>query len=75
VTLTAGGVTQTRQVMPTRSYLSQCELPVTFGLGKTAQVDSLVIRWPGGKGEERVEVVPVDREIVVEQGKGIRQPI
>ncbi|HYG64863.1 MAG TPA: CRTAC1 family protein [Thermoanaerobaculia bacterium] len=71
VTLTAGGgITQTRQVMPTRSYLSQCELPVTFGLGKTAKVDSLMIRWPGDGGEERVENVPVDREVVVEQGKG-----
>ena len=27
-----------RQVMPTRSYLSQVELPVTIGLGKRTAV-------------------------------------
>jgi hypothetical protein len=71
VTVTAGGITQTRQVMPTRSYLSQVELPVTFGLGKTAKIDSLTVRWPGKGGEQKVENVPVDRVVVIEQGKGI----
>ncbi len=37
-----------RQVMPTRSYLSQVELPVTIGLGKRTSVKSVTIRWPGG---------------------------
>src|SRR5579859_2811773 len=38
----------TRQVMPTRSYLSQSELPVTIGLGNADHVDSVEIRWPSG---------------------------
>ena len=33
VTVRSGGRTMSRQVMPTKSYLSQSELPVTFGLG------------------------------------------
>ncbi len=37
-----------RQVMPTRSYLSQVELPVTIGLGERSQVESVTIRWPSG---------------------------
>ena len=37
------------QVMPTRSYLSQSELPVTFGLGKSDKIDQVTITWPGGK--------------------------
>ncbi len=37
-----------RQVMPTRSYLSQSELPVTIGLGKANQVESVEINWPSG---------------------------
>ncbi|MFN3151607.1 CRTAC1 family protein [Bremerella sp.] len=49
VELTANGQTQRRQVMPTRSYLSQVELPITFGLGKTDQIDSVTIIWPDGK--------------------------
>ena len=46
--LAAGGVTQYRTVMPSRSYLSQVELPVTFGLGDSATVDKLSITWPDG---------------------------
>jgi len=37
-----------RQVMPTRSYLSQSELPVTIGLGASDKVDGVDILWPSG---------------------------
>ena len=37
-----------RQVMPTRSYLSQSELPVTVGLGKANQPELVEVRWPDG---------------------------
>ncbi len=57
LTLTSGGVTQRRFVMPTRSYLSQVELPVTFGLGEGSKVDSLQVTWPNGQ----VQNVPVTR--------------
>lgn len=43
-----GGRTLSRQVMPTRSYLSQSELPVTFGLGEADKVDGVEILWPSG---------------------------
>lgn len=43
-----GDRTLRRQVMPTRSYLSQVELPLTFGLGNTDRVQSVTIRWPDG---------------------------
>ena len=45
---TAAGI-QKRMVMPTRSYLSQTELPVTFGLGKDEEIESVSIKWPSGK--------------------------
>jgi len=48
----AGGHTLSRQVMPTRSYLSQSELPVTIGLGNATKVDSLEIVWPGGTSQK-----------------------
>jgi enediyne biosynthesis protein E4 len=35
-------------VMPTRSYLSQTELPLTFGLGPETTINEVVIRWPSG---------------------------
>lgn len=64
--LTSGGITQRRTVMPTRSYLSQVELPVTFGLGDNDSVDSLVIYWPGG-GQQQVDVDKVDTLLTVRQ--------
>ncbi|MCP3962062.1 MAG: CRTAC1 family protein [bacterium] len=66
IELTAGGVTQRRQVMPTRSYLSQVERTVTFGLGDAASVDSLRVVWPDGS-EQTVDGVEVDRLRVVDQ--------
>ena len=66
VELVAGGVTQRRQVSPNRSYLSQSELPVTFGLGKSDRVDSLTVTWPDG-GKQTVPPTGVDRLITVEQ--------
>ena len=66
VELTSGGVVQHRQLMPTRSYLSQTELPVTFGLGQNAVVDKLKVQWPDGSLQQ-VPVDEVDRTIVVRQ--------
>ena len=66
VELTANGVTQRRQIMPTRSYFSQVELPVTFGLGDSTQVESLIITWPGGQ-HQSLEVPKIDQQILVAQ--------
>lgn len=52
VRVTAGGVTQSRLVRSGSSYLSQSELPVTFGLGKRDRIDRVVIDWPSGRTEE-----------------------
>ncbi len=43
---------QSRVVKGGSSYLSQSELPVTFGLGKQNKVDRLVIEWPSGRIED-----------------------
>jgi len=47
-----GGSSQSRPVKGGSSYLSQSELPVTFGLGKRDRVDRVVIQWPSGRTEE-----------------------
>lgn len=64
VELTAGGVAQRRTVMPTRSYLSQVESVVTFGLGKAEKVESVKVTWPDGS-TQTVEIEGIDREFVV----------
>jgi enediyne biosynthesis protein E4 len=51
-----GGQTLTRQVMPTRSYLSQSELPVTIGLGKLDKPDEVEVIWPGGTVQKLSDV-------------------
>jgi hypothetical protein len=43
------GQTIRRQVMPTRSYLSQSQRIVTIGLGSAAGAESVTVRWPGGE--------------------------
>ncbi len=52
VLIVSGGVTQSRLVKTGSSYLSQSELPVTFGLGNRDRVESAVIHWPSGRTEE-----------------------
>jgi hypothetical protein len=61
-----GARTISRQVMPTRSYLSQSELPVTIGLGKLDKVDGIEIVWPGGQ-KQKVAEVRMNAIQVVEQ--------
>lgn len=55
-----------REVNPTRSYLSQSELPVTFGLGFAARVDKVLVRWPGGSTQE-LDDLHVDQPHVLKQ--------
>jgi hypothetical protein len=54
-----------RMVTPTRSYLSQSELPVTFGLGNAERVDSIEVTWPDGTRQAVPVPAALDAEIVV----------
>jgi hypothetical protein len=47
-----GGQAQTRVVKSGSSYLSQSELPVTFGVGTRDQIDRVVVQWPNGRTED-----------------------
>ncbi len=62
------GRTLSRQVMPTRSYLSQSELPVTFGLGGATKIDSLEVTWPGGT-TQKVSPPPIDQLTTIVEPK------
>ena len=57
----------TRKVMPARSYLSQSELPVTFGLGPNPPpIESIDVTWPGG-GRQKVTAWKLDATTVVSE--------
>lgn len=62
VELQVNGTVQRRQVMPTRSYLSQVELPVTFGLGEQAEIDWLRVVWPDGQ-EQTIHAPSVNQQL------------
>jgi len=52
VQVSTGDLHQSRMVRGGSSYLSQSELPVTFGLGKRDRIDRVLISWPSGRTEE-----------------------
>ncbi len=48
VRLTAGGMTQTRQLHLAHGFMSSDEPVLSFGLGDTESVEEVEITWPGG---------------------------
>ena len=66
VNVRAGARSISRQVMPTRSYLSQSELPITIGLGKFDKVDAVEVIWPGGQ-KQKLANPPLNRLTMIEQ--------
>jgi hypothetical protein len=67
-----GGQTSSRMVKSGSSYLSQSELPLTFGMGKRDMAERMVIHWPSGQTEEHKNLHAGRRYECVE-GKGIRE--
>jgi len=50
------GIVQSRLVKGGSSYLSQSELPVTFGLGRSDRIERVVLDWPSGRTEEYKDI-------------------
>jgi len=71
VRLFHGGTSQAQMVKSGSSYLSQSELPLTFGVGKRDRVDRLVVTWPNGRTEEFANVAS-GRAYDCVEGKGLR---
>lgn len=66
VSVRVGGVVRTTIVSAGRSYLSQCESPVTIGIGRHTQVEQLTIHWPDGSNQQ-VEDIAIDQLMVIRQ--------
>jgi hypothetical protein len=52
------------------SYLSQSELPLTFGLGQTSKITGVDVTWPNGR-TEKLTGVSANQAITVQEGKGV----
>jgi hypothetical protein len=70
VRIFSNGLIQSRLVKSGSSYLSQSELPVTFGLEKRDRVDRAVISWPSGRTEE-FKNLAAGRSYECTEGNGI----
>ncbi len=66
------GTILVRMVKGGSSYLSQSELPLTFGLGKAGNVSrvQLQIVWPSGRKDAITAVAP-NQFLTIQEGKGI----
>ena len=61
--LTAGGVTQLREVRSGSTYCSQSSFDLDFGLGTAEEIQTLEIRWPGGRSSVE-NGLPVDQTLL-----------
>jgi hypothetical protein len=61
---------QSRVVKGGSSYLSQSELPVTFGVEKHDRIERVVIDWPSGRTEKHKNLA-TGRAYDCTEGKGV----
>jgi hypothetical protein len=74
VRIFAGGVSQSRMVRSGSSYLSQSELPVTFGVGRRDTIERVVVNWPSGRTEE-FKSVACGKAYDIVEGKGLNSSL
>src|SRR5262245_28601819 len=67
---TATGTSPWLMVKTGSSYLSQSELPLTFGLGDADKVTKIEVKWPDGRSET-LPGVEANVALTIEEGKGI----
>jgi len=66
--LTAGGMTQIREIAGGGSYLSQNDLRAHFGLGPADKIDKLEITWPSG-AQQSFKAFPADQFYSLQEGR------
>src|SRR5450631_2758663 len=66
VRVTAGGVTQYREINPSGSYLSTSDMRLYIGLGRETVAQRLEIEWPRGK-KQLLENVPAGQVLNLDE--------
>jgi len=64
------GQMQRRTVRGGSSYLSQSELPVTFGVGQRDRIERATVDWPSGRRED-FKNLEAQKEYQCTEGKGL----
>jgi enediyne biosynthesis protein E4 len=64
------GQTQSHTIRGGSSYLSQSELPVTFGVDKRDQIERATVEWPSGRTEE-FKILRAGKAYQCTESKGI----
>jgi hypothetical protein len=70
ITWTAGGVKRSRLKTGGGSYLSSHDPREILGVGQAAKIDSVEIKWPGGR-VDKLTNPPINTYIRVVEGEGI----
>ena len=68
--LTVGGKILGREVKAGSSYLSQSDLRVHFGMGKTPRAERLEVRWPSGR-VDTFEDLEANEVLTITEGQGV----
>jgi len=68
IKLTAGDLSQIREVDPGNGYASQSDRRVHFGLGHQEKIDRIEIRWPSGSTQVLTDM-PVNQIITIVEGE------
>ena len=74
VVVQAGGRRTAEAVLSQSSFLSHSDLRLHFGLGASAQVEQITVRWPSGRVEE-FGSVPAEALYELVEGAGRAQPM
>jgi hypothetical protein len=65
-----GRLSQSRVVRGGSSYLSQSELAVTFGVGRSERIERVTVDWPSGRSEEYKDLA-TGRAYEIIESKGV----
>jgi enediyne biosynthesis protein E4 len=68
IRVTAGGISQIREIMGGGSYLSQSDLRANFGLNKNTVVQNVEVTWPSGT-HQVFHDVKADQFYLIEEGR------
>jgi enediyne biosynthesis protein E4 len=68
VKITAGGITQVREIAGGGSYLSQSDLRAHFGLGEATVITTVDVTWPSG-GHQSFQNIPADHFYQIEESR------